>query len=30
VLVIYSGLIILSSLLVDVLYAALDPRIRLS
>ena len=30
VLVIYSGLIILSSLLVDILYAALDPRIRLS
>jgi len=30
VLVIYSGLIILSSLLVDVLYAALDPRIRLA
>jgi len=29
VLVIYSGLIIASSLLVDVLYAALDPRIRL-
>ncbi|GAB4492224.1 MAG: ABC transporter permease [Anaerolineales bacterium] len=30
VLVIYSGLIILSSLLVDVFYAILDPRIRLS
>jgi peptide/nickel transport system permease protein len=30
VLVIYSGLIILSSLLVDILYAVLDPRIRLS
>jgi peptide/nickel transport system permease protein len=30
VLIIYSGLIILSSLLVDVIYAILDPRIRLS
>lgn len=30
VLVIYSGLIILSNLLVDVLYTLLDPRIRLS
>lgn len=30
VLIIYSGLIIISSLLVDVIYAALDPRIRLS
>ncbi len=30
VLIIYSALIILSSLLVDVIYAILDPRIRLS
>ena len=30
VLIIYSALIILSNLLVDVVYAALDPRIRLS
>jgi peptide/nickel transport system permease protein len=30
VLIIYSALIILSNLLVDMVYAALDPRIRLS